>query len=195
MGSCTEGLWYGVPMVAIPQAVDQPSNADRLEAIGVGRYLRAISRAHQRSARRSRKWRRTRRCACGSTRFATSCIVSAAFTQPMRSRTPQTACGDCNLVGASSERAGNHRPGLTNGRSGRHVDDRRGGERGHGRLGVCGHGCRPGPCRTRQDEQLVQSVGFRLVRVTPVCRHSDSPPTSKQGGTKAESQTGPLRSP
>ena len=40
MGSCTEGLWYGVPMVAIPQAVDQPSNADRLEAIGAGRHLR-----------------------------------------------------------------------------------------------------------------------------------------------------------
>ena len=41
MGSCTEGLWYGVPMVAIPQAVDQPSNADHLEAIGVGRHLQA----------------------------------------------------------------------------------------------------------------------------------------------------------
>jgi MGT family glycosyltransferase len=40
MGSCTEGLRYGVPMVAIPQAVDQPSNADQLEAIGVGRHLR-----------------------------------------------------------------------------------------------------------------------------------------------------------
>jgi MGT family glycosyltransferase len=41
MGSCTEGLWYGVSMVAIPQAVDQPSNADQLEAIGVGRHLPA----------------------------------------------------------------------------------------------------------------------------------------------------------
>jgi MGT family glycosyltransferase len=41
MGSCTEGLWYGVPMVAIPQAVDQPSNADQLQAIGVGRHLTA----------------------------------------------------------------------------------------------------------------------------------------------------------
>jgi MGT family glycosyltransferase len=41
MGSCTEGLWYAVPMVAIPQAVDQPSNADQLEAIGVGRRLTA----------------------------------------------------------------------------------------------------------------------------------------------------------
>ncbi|MDV3129506.1 oleandomycin glycosyltransferase [Mycobacterium sp. 21AC1] len=40
MGSCTEGLWYGVPMVAIPQAVDQPANAAQLESIGAGRYLR-----------------------------------------------------------------------------------------------------------------------------------------------------------
>ncbi|OMC00965.1 oleandomycin glycosyltransferase [Mycobacterium sp. NS-7484] len=39
MGSCTEGLWFGVPMVAIPQAVDQPANAARLESIGVGRHL------------------------------------------------------------------------------------------------------------------------------------------------------------
>ncbi len=39
MGSCTEGLWYGVPMVALPQAVDQPANAARLEAIGAGRHL------------------------------------------------------------------------------------------------------------------------------------------------------------
>jgi MGT family glycosyltransferase len=41
MGSCTEGLWYSVPMVAIPQAVDQPGNACQLEAIGVGRHLTA----------------------------------------------------------------------------------------------------------------------------------------------------------
>lgn len=39
MGSCTEGLWFGVPMVALPQAVDQPANAARLETIGVGRHL------------------------------------------------------------------------------------------------------------------------------------------------------------
>jgi MGT family glycosyltransferase len=43
MGSCTEGLWYGVPMVAVTQAVDQPANADQLEAIGVGRQLTADS--------------------------------------------------------------------------------------------------------------------------------------------------------
>jgi len=41
MGSCSEALWYGVPTVAIPQAVDQPANAAQLEAIGVGRHLTA----------------------------------------------------------------------------------------------------------------------------------------------------------
>ncbi|MFV8243097.1 macrolide family glycosyltransferase [Mycolicibacterium peregrinum] len=39
MGSCTEALWFGVPMVALPQAVDQPANAAHLEALGVGRHL------------------------------------------------------------------------------------------------------------------------------------------------------------
>ena len=43
MGSCTEALWYGVPMVAIPQAVAQPLNAAQLEALGVGRHLTADS--------------------------------------------------------------------------------------------------------------------------------------------------------
>lgn len=41
MGSCTEGLWYGVPMVAMPQAVDQPDNAARLQGIGAGVHLQA----------------------------------------------------------------------------------------------------------------------------------------------------------
>ena len=41
MGSCTEALWYAVPMVAIPQAVDQPLNAAQLETLGVGRHLTA----------------------------------------------------------------------------------------------------------------------------------------------------------
>lgn len=55
MGSCTEGLWYAVPMVAIPQAVDQPANAARLENIGAGRYLtdRLPGAAHIRDAVRS----------------------------------------------------------------------------------------------------------------------------------------------
>jgi MGT family glycosyltransferase len=39
MGGCSEGLWHGVPMVAVPQAVDQFGNADRLVELGVGRRL------------------------------------------------------------------------------------------------------------------------------------------------------------
>ncbi|MDX1885454.1 macrolide family glycosyltransferase [Mycolicibacterium sp. 120270] len=39
MGSCTEALWYAVPTVAVPQAVDQPLNAALLETLGVGRHL------------------------------------------------------------------------------------------------------------------------------------------------------------
>lgn len=41
MGSCAEALWFGVPTVAIPQAVDQFANADRLVELGVGRRLDA----------------------------------------------------------------------------------------------------------------------------------------------------------
>ncbi|MET9265008.1 macrolide family glycosyltransferase [Amycolatopsis sp. NPDC004079] len=41
MGGCTESLWYGVPTVAIPQAVDQFGNAAQLEALGVGKHLPA----------------------------------------------------------------------------------------------------------------------------------------------------------
>lgn len=41
MGSCMEALWYGVPTVAIPQAVDQFGNAARLAELGVGRHLPA----------------------------------------------------------------------------------------------------------------------------------------------------------
>lgn len=41
MGGCTEALWFGVPTVAIPQAVDQFGNAAILEQLGVGRQLPA----------------------------------------------------------------------------------------------------------------------------------------------------------
>lgn len=41
MGGCTEALWFGVPTVAIPQAVDQFGNAATLEQLGVGRQLPA----------------------------------------------------------------------------------------------------------------------------------------------------------
>ncbi|MEV4745852.1 macrolide family glycosyltransferase [Streptosporangium sp. NPDC049248] len=39
MGGCVESLWFGVPTVAIPQAVDQFGNAAMLEQLGVGRHL------------------------------------------------------------------------------------------------------------------------------------------------------------
>jgi MGT family glycosyltransferase len=41
MGGSTESLWFGVPTVSIPQAVDQFANAAMLEAIGVGKHLPA----------------------------------------------------------------------------------------------------------------------------------------------------------
>ncbi|MHC1558417.1 macrolide family glycosyltransferase [Actinomycetospora sp. C-140] len=39
MGGCAEGLFQGVPMIAIPQAVDQFGNAAMLEAAGVARTV------------------------------------------------------------------------------------------------------------------------------------------------------------
>lgn len=38
-GGCSEGLYQGVPMIAVPQAVDQFGNAALLEALGVGRHV------------------------------------------------------------------------------------------------------------------------------------------------------------
>lgn len=39
MGGCTEGLYQGVPMIAVPRAVDQFGNAAMLEALGVARTI------------------------------------------------------------------------------------------------------------------------------------------------------------
>ncbi len=41
MGGSAEGLWHGVPMVAVPQAADQFGNAERLAELGVARHLTA----------------------------------------------------------------------------------------------------------------------------------------------------------
>jgi len=41
MGSASEALWFGVPTVTHPQAVDQFANAERLAALGLGRALTA----------------------------------------------------------------------------------------------------------------------------------------------------------
>lgn len=39
MGGCNEGLYSGVPMIAVPQSADQFGNADQLVALGVARRL------------------------------------------------------------------------------------------------------------------------------------------------------------
>ncbi|MDI9929126.1 glycosyltransferase [Rhodococcus sp. IEGM 1354] len=39
MGGCTEALWFGVPTVALPQAVDQFGNAAMLAELGVGVHV------------------------------------------------------------------------------------------------------------------------------------------------------------
>ncbi|MFD0259974.1 macrolide family glycosyltransferase [Kitasatospora indigofera] len=39
MGGAAEGLYCGVPMIAVPQAADQFANADRIVELGVGRRL------------------------------------------------------------------------------------------------------------------------------------------------------------
>lgn len=41
MGGCGEGLFHGVPMVAVPQAVDQFGNAEQLVGLGVAERLPA----------------------------------------------------------------------------------------------------------------------------------------------------------
>lgn len=43
MGGCSEGLYHGVPMIAVPQAVDQFGNAAMLEQLGVGVSIPAES--------------------------------------------------------------------------------------------------------------------------------------------------------
>ena len=56
MGGANEALWYGVPVVAAPQAVDQFENAATLEAIGAGVQL-----GEQTAARGGRDGARVRR--------------------------------------------------------------------------------------------------------------------------------------
>lgn len=51
MGSASEALWAGVPVVAIPQAVDQFANAARLEEIGAGVHLPAAEATPRRVER------------------------------------------------------------------------------------------------------------------------------------------------
>ncbi|GAB1822549.1 macrolide family glycosyltransferase [Herbidospora sp. RD11066] len=39
MGGTMEGLYHGVPMIAVPQAADQFQNAERLQELGIGRHI------------------------------------------------------------------------------------------------------------------------------------------------------------
>lgn len=39
MGSSSEGLYYGLPMIAVPQGAEQFANADQLAALGVARRI------------------------------------------------------------------------------------------------------------------------------------------------------------
>ncbi|WP_305764731.1 MULTISPECIES: nucleotide disphospho-sugar-binding domain-containing protein, partial [Actinomycetes] len=39
MGSSAEGLYCGLPMIAVPQSAEQPMNADRLVELGVARRI------------------------------------------------------------------------------------------------------------------------------------------------------------
>jgi len=67
MGGAVESLWFGVPTVAIPQAVDQFTNAAKLEEIGAGVHLpadqlngetlRTAVQAAEEKAERARKLR------------------------------------------------------------------------------------------------------------------------------------------
>ncbi|GGK31552.1 macrolide-inactivating glycosyltransferase [Pilimelia terevasa] len=47
MGSSSEALWTATPVIAVPQAVDQFTNADKLVELGVGRRLDAASATAQ----------------------------------------------------------------------------------------------------------------------------------------------------
>jgi MGT family glycosyltransferase len=42
MNSVNEALWYGVPMVAMPIINDQLENGKRIEALGIGKKIRAV---------------------------------------------------------------------------------------------------------------------------------------------------------
>jgi MGT family glycosyltransferase len=79
MGASAESLWFGVPTVAIPQAVDQFANAAMLEAIGAGvtlddlAGLRAAVDAAAAKNDRARELRAEVRSA-GGAEFATGAV-------------------------------------------------------------------------------------------------------------------------
>ncbi|MDT0320769.1 macrolide family glycosyltransferase [Streptomyces millisiae] len=93
MGGSSEGLFTGVPMIAVPQAVDQFMNADRLVELGVARRLDTADATAEalraaltelvddpEVARRSRRLREEARAEGGTTRAAD--LVEAMLRQP-----------------------------------------------------------------------------------------------------------------
>ena len=48
MGGCSEGLQAGVPMIAVPQAVDQFMNADRLVELGIAQRIDTVDATAER---------------------------------------------------------------------------------------------------------------------------------------------------
>jgi MGT family glycosyltransferase len=78
MGSAAESLWFGVPTVAIPQTVDQFTNAAQLEAIGAGVQLGELSLTDAVAAAPSRAPRarelREQVCANGGTAIAADVV-------------------------------------------------------------------------------------------------------------------------
>ena len=55
MGSTMEALYYGVPLVCVPQMLEQEANAGRVAELGLGVRLDADGTHRRRSARRRRR--------------------------------------------------------------------------------------------------------------------------------------------
>ncbi len=90
MGGTVESLWFGVPTVAIPQAVDQFTNAAQLEAIGAGvqlgeRGLREAVAAALERAPRARELMAEVRRGGGST-IAADAVERLAQSPPSAAR-------------------------------------------------------------------------------------------------------------
>uniref|UniRef100_UPI0038992F81 glycosyltransferase n=1 Tax=Micromonospora radicis TaxID=1894971 RepID=UPI0038992F81 len=113
MGSCAEALWFGVPTVAIPRAVDQFGNADRLVEAGAGRLLPAEQVTPGRCVRRSTRSPTTHCYAAGWPRSGPRYGATAEpAVRPTRSRTSSPRA---DPSGGPPEGAGNRPPAARRG--------------------------------------------------------------------------------
>jgi EryCIII-like glycosyltransferase len=106
MGSASESLWFGVPTVAVPQAVDQFTNAEQLRAAGAGVTLpaeevtaealrAAVAGAHARGARARELRDEVRRGGgVGGSADAVERLAARRRAQgrPLRPRRSRSAC-------------------------------------------------------------------------------------------------------